>query len=128
MKFISFHSSAPVHAAGDDLVPLCKQTDGHKARRVQQLIVDAPTCKRCLAQIKLTESILPCPFCGGPAASDVITGCQGSRVFVGCTKCCAGGPLARARKGAILKWNSRPGISPLVTTPPQAAPRPQKVK
>ena len=59
MKFITFLGSRPVHAADDTLAPLCGQTDGHKTRRVQQVITDEPTCRRCAAIIKLQDKNSP---------------------------------------------------------------------
>lgn len=47
MKFVTFLGSRPVHAADEQLQPLCGQTDGHAGRRVQQVITDCATCARC---------------------------------------------------------------------------------
>lgn len=59
MKLICFLCSRPIHAADDALRPICGQTDGHKARRVQQIIADGPTCSRCRRLLALSDKNSP---------------------------------------------------------------------
>ena len=59
MNFVTFKGTQPIHACDAGFIPVCKQTDGTKARKMQQVIADAPTCKRCVAIIELRNKNSP---------------------------------------------------------------------
>lgn len=52
----------------------------------------------------MTEDLLPCPFCDGPA--DIFDGYEGTAVI--CVDCGAEGPLEHDTAEAADAWNERP--------------------
>lgn len=60
---------------------------------------------------KATARLLPCPFCGGPAAP-LDSGLRRHRAwYVECDNCDASAGLAWNKEDAVAYWNERPAFA-----------------
>ena len=55
----------------------------------------------------MSETLKPCPFCGGPAEASSVRNDRRRPSIIICASCEAAGSEASTAKGAVAAWNTR---------------------